>query len=156
MTIEMIVNGQTVHWRIEPHEFLTEVLRKNGLKGVKRGCESGDCGVCAVLMDGREIPSCIVLAAQADGHEIVTIEGLGSREQPHAIQRAFVDNTAVQCGFCTPGMVIATKDLLDRHASPSEAEARAQLAGHYCRCTGHVKPIRAVLAAAQKEEAGHE
>ncbi|MAE70470.1 MAG: (2Fe-2S)-binding protein [Gemmatimonadetes bacterium] len=152
MKIELRVNDRDVSWDCEPHEFLTEVLRRNGLTGTKRGCESGDCGACAVMLDGREAPSCIVLAAQAAGHEITTIESIGSFEAPHAIQEAFVDRTAIQCGYCTPGMVIAAKALIDRNPAPSEREVRRHLAGHVCRCTGHVKPVAAVLEAARGME----
>ncbi len=148
MKIELEVNGARACWECEPHEMLTEVLRRNGLLGVKRGCESGDCGACSVLLDGEEVPSCLVLAAQASGHAITTIEGVGDFDDPHAIQLAFVDATAVQCGYCTPGMVIATKALLEERPSPSEREVRECLAGHPCRCTGHKKPVEAVLAAA--------
>ncbi|RMG10867.1 MAG: (2Fe-2S)-binding protein [Planctomycetota bacterium] len=151
MNVELTLNGEAVSWESEPHEFLTELLRRHGLIGTKRGCESGDCGACAVLLDGEEVPSCLVLAAQAHGHEVTTIEGLGSWERPHPIQEAFVDGTAVQCGYCTPGMVIAAKAYLDRKGGGplSEREARELLAGHVCRCTGYVKPIAAVLRAAE-------
>lgn len=149
MRIELEVNGALAAWDCEPHEMLTEVLRRNGLPGVKRGCETGDCGACSVLLDGEEVPSCILLAAQASGHRVTTIEGLGDFTRPHPIQLAFVDSTAVQCGYCTPGMVIATKALLDERPDPSEHEVRECLAGHPCRCTGYKKPVEAVLAAAQ-------
>ena len=144
------VNGKAVSWGFEPWEFLVEVLRRNELIGTKRGCESGDCGACAVLLDGHEVNACIVLAAQASGHEIVTIEGVSAAGRPDAIQQAFVDTGAVQCGFCTPGMVIATHALLDAQPEPSEGDARNALAGHLCRCTGYVKPIAAVLEAARR------
>lgn len=150
MKLELKVNGEAVLWECEPHEFLTEVLRAHGLIGTKRGCETGDCGACAVLLDGVEVPSCITLAAQAAGHEITTIEGLGDFDQPHPLQQSFVDHTAIQCGYCTPGMVIAAKSLLDHTPAPSEQEVRESLAGHVCRCTGYVKPIQAVLAAAEQ------
>jgi len=148
--IHLLVNGEPREWECEVHEFLTEALRRHGLVGTKRGCENGACGACAVLLDGREVPSCIVLAAQADGHEITTIEGLGDPRHVHPIQAAFVAATAVQCGFCTPGMVVATKELLDHNPTPSAADARRRLAGHYCRCTGQIKPIQAVLDAAER------
>lgn len=149
MKIELEVNGARAEWECEPHEMLTEVLRRNGLVGVKRGCETGDCGACSVLLDGEEVPSCLMLAAQAHGHRITTIEGLGDFAAPHPIQLAFVDATAVQCGFCTPGMVIATKALLAEKPEPTNKDVRECLAGHPCRCTGHKKPIEAVLAAAE-------
>lgn len=156
MRFEATVNGQAVACAIEPSDFLTEVLRAQGLIGTKRGCEGGDCGACSVLLDGREVNSCIVLAAQAHGHDIVTIEGLGGSRDPHPIQEAFVDAGAVQCGFCTPGMVIATKALLDDNPQPTRADARACLAGHLCRCTGYIKCIDAVVAAAERVAAAGE
>jgi aerobic-type carbon monoxide dehydrogenase small subunit (CoxS/CutS family) len=148
MRIEMKINGQPVAWECEPHELLVDALRRHGLIGTKRGDCGGDCGACSVLMDGDEVPSCLLLAAQASGHEITTIEGIGDFEKPHPIQLAFVAETAVQCGYCTPGMVVATKALLDKNPHPCERDAREALAGHVCRCTGMVKPIQAVLAAA--------
>lgn len=150
MKFEATVNGREVVWEIEPHEFLTEVLRRHGLIGTKRGCESGDCGVCAVLLDGREVNSCILLAAQASGRDIVTIEGLGDFDEPNPVQLAFVDTGAIQCGFCTPGMVIATEGLLRHQPEPTRQEAAECMAGHLCRCTGYVKPIDAVLDAAAR------
>ncbi len=153
MRFEATVNGAPVAWEIEPHEMLVEVLRRHGLTGTKRGCESGECGACSVLLDGVEVASCITLAAQASGHAIETIEGMGSFDAPHPIQEAFVDTGAVQCGFCTPGMVMASKALLDRTATPTEEDARQALASHMCRCTGHVKPVEAVLVAAERVRA---
>ncbi|MCC6528396.1 MAG: (2Fe-2S)-binding protein [Polyangiaceae bacterium] len=154
MKIELKLNGKDVAWDCAPHEFLTEALRRHGLLGTKRGCESGDCGACSVLLDGEEVPSCLVLAAQAAGHEVTTIEGLGDFAGPHPLQKAFVDHTAIQCGFCTPGMVIAAKALLDVEPRPSEHAVRECLAGHPCRCTGYVKPIQAVLAVAATNAGG--
>ena len=154
MKIELTLNGQATTIEAEPHEFLTEVLRREGLIGTKRGCESGDCGVCAVLVDGDEVASCILLAAQAHGHEVTTIEALGSFDEPSPIQTAFCDTTAVQCGFCTPGMVIATQAYLEHTPDPSPAQARELLAGHICRCTGYVKPLQAVLTAAAATREG--
>lgn len=153
MKVELRVNGYDVTWQCEPGEFLTEALRRHGLIGTKRGCEQGECGVCSVLLDGAEVPSCIILAAQAAGHEVTTIEALGDFEEPHPIQEAFVEHTAIQCGYCTPGMIIAAKALLDQHPEPSERDVREHLASHPCRCTGYVKPIQAVLAAAEKMKA---
>lgn len=150
MRFEATVNGKAVSWEIAPHDFLTEVLRREGLIGTKRGCESGDCGACSVLLDGREVNSCILLAAQAGGHDIVTIEGLGTFDAPHPVQEAFVDAGAIQCGFCSPGMIIATKALLDETPHPTEADARGALAGHLCRCTGYVKPLDAIQLAAER------
>ncbi|MCA9666299.1 MAG: (2Fe-2S)-binding protein [Myxococcales bacterium] len=156
---EAMVNGEQLIAEIEPHEALTEVLRRCGLYGTKRGCESGDCGTCAVLVDGTLVASCTLLAVQANGHEITTIEGLARGREPSAVQQAYIDTGAVQCGFCTPGMVMATHALLSRNPDPTEADARQALAGHLCRCTGYIKPIDAVMAAAalvraEKEAAG--
>jgi len=147
------INGKPVTWDIPEGEFLTETLRRHGLIGTKRGCESGDCGACAVLLDGREVNSCVLLAAQASGHEIVTIEGIGNARAPHPIQEAFVDAGAVQCGYCTPGMVIATHALLAYNPRPTRDDARAALAGHLCRCTGYVKCLDAVELAAERVSA---
>jgi len=152
MKIELSVNSERVTYDCEPYEFLTEVLRREGLIGTKRGCETGECGACAVLLDGVEVPSCLMLAAQAAGHEVTTIEGLGDHDAPHPLQTSFVEKTAIQCGYCTPGMIIAAKSLLDQNASPSEGQVREALAAHVCRCTGYVKPIEAVLAVAEKGE----
>jgi aerobic-type carbon monoxide dehydrogenase small subunit (CoxS/CutS family) len=154
MKTEFVLNGAPVCWDCPPHEFLTDALRRHGLLGTKRGCESGDCGACSVLLDGEEVPSCLVLAAQAAGHHVTTVEGLGDFAAPHPLQEAFVDHTAIQCGFCTPGMLLAAKALLDRNPHPSEREVRECLAAHPCRCTGYVKPIEAVLAAAGPREGG--
>lgn len=150
MRIHLTLNGEETALEAKRYEFLTEVIRRHGLIGTKRGCESGDCGACAVLLDGVEVPSCIVLAAQADGHQVDTIEGVGTFDAPHPIQEAFVDCTAIQCGYCTPGMVMATKALLEKTPEPTERDAREVLAGHLCRCTGYTKPIKAVLLAAER------
>ena len=156
MRFEAAINGAPVAWEIRPDEFLIEVLRRHGLIGTKRGCETGSCGACAVLLDGQTVDSCILLAAQASGHAITTIEGVARGGRPHPIQEAFVDATAVQCGYCTPGMVLATKALLDDYPAPTESDARAALAGHLCRCTGYTKPIAAVLDAAARVAAEQE
>jgi len=150
MRFEATLNGRPVSWEIAPHAFLTEVLRAHGYVGTKRGCETGDCGACAVLLDGLEVNSCVLLAAQASGHALTTIEGLGTMDHPHPAQDAFVDAGAIQCGFCTPGMVMATVALCGDNASPTADDARAALGGHLCRCTGYVKPIEAVLDAAAR------
>ncbi|MCW8139928.1 MAG: (2Fe-2S)-binding protein [Planctomycetota bacterium] len=154
MKVRLTLNGEPATLGCAPWEFLTEALRRHGLIGTKRGCETGDCGACSVLLDGEEVASCILLAAQADGHAVTTVEGLGGFERPHPIQEAFVDATAVQCGYCTPGMVIATQALLAQNPAPTERDARECLAGHLCRCTGYVKPIAAVLQAAERCRAG--
>jgi len=126
-------------------DFLREEL---SLKGTKKGCDSGQCGVCTILMDGKTIDACLVLAIQADGKEILTIEGLSPGGRLHPLQEAFVEEGAVQCGFCTPGMILSAKALLDEKKDPSEEEIREALSGNLCRCTGYVKIIKAVQKAA--------
>lgn len=149
LILSMTVNRDPVELVVTPNTTLLEVLRNDlGLTGVKEGCSEGTCGACTVLMDGRPIRSCITLAMEAEGADILTIEGLAAEEDLHPVQRAFVDHGAVQCGFCSPGMILASKALLDRVRSPSEEEIKTALAGNFCRCTGYVKILRAVRAAA--------
>jgi aerobic-type carbon monoxide dehydrogenase small subunit (CoxS/CutS family) len=138
-----------VTWTIAPGDLLLDVLRREGYFSVKRGCETGECGACAVLVDGRPINSCLMFAAQAEGREIVTVEGLAHDGRLHPLQEAFLDHGAVQCGFCTGGMLLSAKALLDRGPHPTEEEVREALAGHLCRCTGYKKAVEAVLAAAE-------
>lgn len=149
MQINLNVNGEARQMTTQPGETLLETLRRNGYLGVKNGCEDGSCGVCAVLLDGKAVHSCIMLAAQAEGHSITTIEGIGSHEHLHRLQAAFVENGAVQCGYCTPAMILSAKALLDENPHPTEDEVREALSGVLCRCTGYVKPVEAVLRAAQ-------
>ena len=127
---------------------LLDVLRREGCYGVKRGCEAGECGACTVLVDGNPINSCLMFAAQADGCAVLTIEGLAHGDRLDPIQEAFLDHGAVQCGYCSPGMILSAKALLDREPNPSEAEVRDVLSGNFCRCTGYQKQVEAVLAAA--------
>lgn len=145
MDIEVTLNGQPRHFAVEPRTTLLGLLRREGLVGAKHGCEDGSCGTCAVLIEGQIIHSCIMLAAQADGKRITTIESLGTREQPHPLQATFVETGAVQCGYCTPAMILASKALLDENSQPTEAEVRNALGGIICRCTGYVKPVEAVM-----------
>jgi len=147
MDLRVTVNGEEQQWSIAAGDLLLDVLRAHGYFGVKRGCEKGECGACTVLVNGRAINSCLMFAAQAEGCEIVTIEGVAHSGELDAIQEAFLDSGAVQCGFCTPGMVLSAKALLDRNPDPTEAEVREVMAGHFCRCTGYRKPVEAVLAA---------
>jgi aerobic-type carbon monoxide dehydrogenase small subunit (CoxS/CutS family) len=149
MTIRLTVNGAPKEWSIAPGDLLLDVLRREGYFGAKRGCEKGECGACTVLVDGRAINSCLMFAAQADGRELLTIEGLANGDTLHPLQEAFLDHGASQCGFCTPGMILAAKALLDRNPNPSEEDVREAMTGNYCRCTGYVKPVEAVLAAAK-------
>ena len=149
LVIHVTVNGDARPWRIEPGDLLLDVLRREGYWGVKRGCETGECGACAVLLDGEPINSCLMFAAQADGRELLTIEGVAQGEKLHPVQEAFLDHGAVQCGYCTPAMVLCAKALLERSPAPTEAEVREMLSGVLCRCTGYKKPVEAVLAAAK-------
>ena len=150
MELHVTVNGKALEWSIAPGELLLDTLRRQGYVGVKRGCEKGECGACAVLVDGKPVNSCLMFAAQAEGRNILTIEGVAENGKLDPLQEAFLDKGAVQCGFCTSGMVISAKALLDRKADPTEDEVREALAGHLCRCTGYLKPVEAVLAAASK------
>jgi len=149
MRVELTVNRERREADVWAGESLLYVLRERlGLPGSKNACEQGECGSCSVLLDGRLVCACLVLAAQADGHEVVTVEGLGAGGQLHPIQAAFAETGAVQCGFCTPGFVVATADLLDRNPSPSDDEIREALSGNLCRCTGYAKIFDAVRLAA--------
>jgi aerobic-type carbon monoxide dehydrogenase small subunit (CoxS/CutS family) len=150
MELRLQVNGRAQRWTIAPGELLLDVLRRQGYFGAKRGCEKGECGACTVLVNGRAVNSCLMFAAQAEGADILTVEGLAEGEKLHPIQEAFLDHGAVQCGFCTPGMALSAKALLDRCPNPSEAQVREALAGNLCRCTGYLKPVEAVLDAASR------
>ena len=144
------VNGGEYQVIVKPHMLLIDVLRDElGLTGTKYACGAGDCGACTVLIDGKPSFSCLTLAVTALGKDIVTVEGLAQGGELHAIQRAFVDKGAVQCGFCTPGMILSAKALLDENLQPTRDEIKSALAGNLCRCTGYVKIIDAVEAAAQ-------
>ena len=154
MQIAVTVNALRHDVEIDPGETLLELLRRLGYKGVKKGCGTGDCGACAVLLDGRAINSCLCLAAKADGREVVTVEGLGTDDQLHPVQQAFLDEGAIQCGYCTPGMVIAAVDLLTHNANPTEEEIKEAISGNLCRCTGYVKEIEAIKTAAARMREG--
>jgi aerobic-type carbon monoxide dehydrogenase small subunit (CoxS/CutS family) len=148
-SIHIEVNEISHTLDVEPSATLLDVLRDRlGLKGTKRGCDQGQCGTCTVLLDGRPVSSCILLAVQADGKKVTTIEGLAAAGNLHPLQEAFVIEGAVQCGFCTPGMILSAKALLDKNPCPSDDEIRAALSGNLCRCSGYVKIIRAVKKAA--------
>ena len=149
MRITLAVNGERREADVWAGESLLFVLRERlGLPGSKNACEQGECGSCSVLLDGALVCSCLVLAAQAEGHEVVTVEGLAGGDGLHPVQEAFVRTGAVQCGFCTPGLVVAAADLLARNPSPSEDEIREALSGNLCRCTGYAKIFDAVRMAA--------
>jgi carbon-monoxide dehydrogenase small subunit len=148
--VTLTVNGRQHHAALPPNTTLLHALRELGYTDVKNGCEKGDCGACAVLLSGQAVNSCLVLAWQADGAEIITDAGLGTMERPHPLQEAFADLGAAQCGYCTPGMIIAAKALLDENLNPSEDEIRDALSGNLCRCTGYGHVIQAVQVAAKK------
>ena len=147
--LAFVVNGESVRLEVAPQATLLHVLREDlELTGTKYGCGEGECGACSVLLDGKIVNSCLVLALECEGAEVLTIEGLGANGQLHPIQQAFVDHGAIQCGFCTPGMIMATHALLQANPTPTEAEVRRGLEGNLCRCTGYRKIIDAVLSLA--------
>lgn len=155
--ISFIVNQKKVTLKVPPDKVLLDVLREDlKLTGTKEGCRTGDCGACTVIMDGRTVNSCLVFAGQLEGREIVTIEGLSQGESLHPLQEAFIQEGAVQCGFCIPGMILSAKNLLDTNANPDEEEIKKALAGNLCRCTGYKKIIQAVRSAADKCSKGEE
>ena len=149
MKIQALINGKKTSIEAPPGETLLYTLRRAGFKSVKNGCEEGECGACAVILDGRLVNSCLVLAGSVEGKNITTVEGLGTPDAPHPIQVAFADAGAVQCGYCTPGMVLAAKALLDKEPDPTEEAIREAISGNLCRCTGYVKIVEAIRAAAK-------
>ncbi len=145
------LNGREVTCSVEPDEVLTDTIRERFLlTGTKKGCGTGDCGACTVLLDGTAIRSCIFLTAMAEGHEITTIEGVSGPGGLHPVQQAFIDASAVQCGFCTPGMVLTAIALLNKNPDPSEEEIRRAISGNLCRCTGYTKIVEAIRLAADR------
>ena len=147
--INLHVNGEPVEVAFAPHKTLLEVLREDlGLTGTKHGCELGECGCCAVLLDGRPVLSCLALGIAVEGHEVATVEGMAEGNKLHPLQAAFADLGAAQCGYCTPGMLLAAKALLERVQRPSRDQIKAALAGNICRCTGYIKIFEAVELAA--------
>ncbi len=150
LPIKLIVNGQERALLVEPRRTLLDALRYDlGLTGAKEGCGNGNCGTCTVLVDGRAVNSCLVLAVEVQGKDVVTIEGVAQDGQLHPLQQAFVGEGAAQCGFCTPGVIRSAKALLDANPRPSEAEVRQAIAGNLCRCTGYDKVVRAILSVGQ-------
>ncbi|MSR19357.1 MAG: (2Fe-2S)-binding protein [Gemmatimonadetes bacterium] len=148
--VRTTVNGEPTEFLCEPAETLLDALRNRlGLTGTKEGCGTGDCGSCSVLLEGRLVPSCLVLAAEAIDREVLTVEGVAVGDALHPVQQAFLEQAALQCGICTPGLVVAAKSLLDRNTNPTEQEVRFWLAGNLCRCTGYDKIVRAVMDAAE-------
>ena len=149
--VRLHIDAKYYELEVRDSELLIETLRERlGLLGTKFSCLEGDCGVCTVLLNNRNVLSCLLLTADCDGSEIVTIEGLGTAEAPHPLQKSFVENGAIQCGFCTPGMILAAKSLLDKNPEPSDAEIAKALDGNLCRCTGYVRIIDAIRVSSAK------
>jgi len=147
--VDLTVNGERVEGTVPPRKLLSDFLKEDvGLTGVRVGCEHGVCGACTILVDGRTARACLVLAVQADGADVRTVEGLASNDALHPLQQAFWDHHALQCGYCTPGMLMTAYELLETNPAPTEAEVREAIAGNVCRCTGYVHIVRAILAAA--------
>lgn len=152
--VSTTINGRQVEFLCEPRQTLLEVLRENlDLTGTKEGCSNGNCGACTVLMNGRPVVSCLVLAMEAEGATLETIEGVAQGGELDPIQKAFLENAALQCGICTPGFIMSTKALLAENLDPTEHDVRFYLAGNLCRCTGYDKIVRAVLDSAQRRKA---
>lgn len=150
--LDLNVNGDMIHITVYPNKTLLEVLREDlSLTGTKESCGDGACGACTVLLDGRPVRSCLLLAAEAQNHSVVTIEGLAAAGKLHPVQEAFVEHHAIQCGFCSPGMILTSAALLNDNPSPSEDEIRESLGGNVCRCTGYAKIIEAVKSLSREE-----
>ena len=151
--ITLTVNGDSHEVAVTSHQTLLDVLRNDlGLTGSKRGCDIGTCGVCTVIIDGKAILSCLTLAVECEGSSITTIEGISTSDELHPVQRSFIENGAIQCGFCTPGIIMTAKALLDESPRPDDDEIKDALAGTFCRCTGHIKIMEAVKKASQHDE----
>ena len=151
--VQAAINGEELEFLCEPRQSLLEVLRETlGLTGAKEGCNNGNCGACNVILDGALVNSCLVLAVEINGRRLTTIEGIANLQGLHPLQEKFIAHAALQCGFCTPGFIVAAKALLDQNPNPGEAEIRRWLAGNLCRCTGYDRIIRAVMDAAHVSE----
>ena len=149
--INLKINGESYQINVKPNLLLLDLLRYDiGLTGTKRGCDTGECGACTVLLEGKPINSCLTLAVEANGKNILTIEGLAKDGKLHPLQEAFIKSGAFQCGFCTPGMLLSAKALLDANSNPQEEEIKKAIAGNLCRCTGYTKIIKAIISAAEK------
>jgi len=149
-TIKFTLNGRLINVEVSPHWTLLKLLReKLRLTGTKEGCGIGECGACTVLMDGIPVNACLVLAPKVEGRKIETIEGLGSRESLHPLQKSFIDHGAIQCGFCTPGILMSSKALLEKNSNPNRKEIKEALSGHLCRCTGYHQIIEAIKKASE-------
>ncbi|WP_084577425.1 (2Fe-2S)-binding protein [Sporomusa malonica] len=144
-SISFTLNGEKTEIEVEPTLLLVDMLRNRlGLTGTKIGCGEGDCGACTVLLDGKTVNSCLILAMQVEGHEVLTVEGLGTYDKLHPLQSAFIAEGAVQCGFCTPGMLLSAKSLLDENPQPTRQQIAKHISGNLCRCTGYAKIINAI------------
>lgn len=152
MKISITVNGEKKQFFIAAHDILLDVLRREGYTGVKKGCGTGDCGACTVIVNGKAVNSCMMMAAQADGAEILTIEGLAQHGRLHPLQQAFLDHGAAQCGFCIPGMILSAKAFLDENPQPTEQEVREAILGNICRCTGYKKQVEAIMSVVNRKE----
>lgn len=151
--VHAIINGEEIEFLCEPRQSLLEVLRETlGLTGAKEGCNNGNCGACNVILDGALVNSCLVLAVEINGRHVTTIEGIATAQGLHPLQEKFIAHAALQCGFCTPGFIVAAKALLNQNPNPGETEIREWLAGNLCRCTGYDRIVRAVMDAAQVQE----
>jgi aerobic carbon-monoxide dehydrogenase small subunit len=149
--VQATINGEDFEFLCEPRQSLLEVLRETlGLTGAKEGCNNGNCGACNVILDGALVNTCLVLALEINGRRVTTIEGIATQQGLHPLQEKFIAHAALQCGFCTPGFIVASKALLDQNPNPSESEVREWLAGNLCRCTGYDRIVRAVMDAAQE------
>lgn len=150
--IRVVVNGEPCAGSVEPPKTLLDFLREDlGLTGTKKGCDNGECGACTVLLNGRPVNACLVLAVEADGQEVLTIEGLADGARLHPLQQAFIQHGAVQCGYCSPGMILTAKALLDENPRPSEVEVKKAIAGNLCRCGTYNKVVRAVLSVVENK-----
>ncbi len=151
--IKITINGDSYNFFVEPWRTLLDVIREDAkLTGAKESCGTGGCGNCMVILDGKAVNSCLVLAVDADGKDVITIEGLADGETLHPLQEAFIDHGAIQCGFCTPGMILGAKVLLDKNPNPTKSQVKAGMEGILCRCTGYVKIIDAIMAASQNAD----
>jgi carbon-monoxide dehydrogenase small subunit len=149
--INTVINNRTYEFSVAPNQTLLRFLREElGLTGTKCGCEIGECGACTVLLDGEAVNSCLVLVPQIDGKEVLTVEGLAKDSKLHPLQESFMDHDAVHCGFCTPGMLMSAKALLDKNPDPDEKEIRTAISGNLCRCTGYVQIVEAINDASEK------
>lgn len=152
MEIKVTLNRIKQKITIAPNDILLDILRREGYHGVKRGCGQGDCGACAVLLNGVPVNSCLIFAAHCDGMQITTIEGIADTGKLHPLQKSFLDHGASQCGFCTPGMLISAAALLKRNPKPTEAEIRDAVSGNLCRCTGYIKPLEAIKSTTKAQK----